>query len=140
MAAGYQSLGYIFLWKRTESKVKIRFVFFFFWRVTVDLYEKIVFYFLKMSKYYLYFITKVKKWKRNQKIVLFIDPMQYRMQQQSGGFNDSILVIWTSKMRHALVGKSSKMSIKSRESSSWTGMWGLIQLSKNWRLPRKSFV
>ncbi|XP_025154683.1 histone-lysine N-methyltransferase SETMAR-like [Harpegnathos saltator] len=40
-----------------------------------------------------------------------MDPIQYRMQQQSGGSNDSILVIWTSKMRHALELKISQKTV-----------------------------
>ena len=42
-------------------------------------------------------------------------------------------------MRHALVGQSSKKSMKSWKSSSQTGMWALIPLSKNSRLARKPF-
>ncbi|XP_017795068.1 PREDICTED: piggyBac transposable element-derived protein 4-like [Habropoda laboriosa] len=65
--------------------------------------------------------TKVKRRSRwPKKFVLFMDPIQYRMQQQSGGSNDSVLVIWMLKMRHALVGQSSKMWIKSWKSSSRT--------------------
>lgn len=65
-----------------------------------------------------------------------MDTIQYQMQQQSGGSNDSVLAIWTSKMRHALVGQSPKISIKS---SSRTDMWALKLLPRNWRLARNPF-
>ena len=34
-----------------------------------------------------------------------MDPIQNRMQQQSCGSNDFVLIIWTSKLRHALSGR-----------------------------------
>ncbi|XP_078052178.1 hydrocephalus-inducing protein homolog [Augochlora pura] len=49
----------------------------------------------------------------------------------NSGFNASVLVIWTSKMRHALVGYSSKMLIKSWKSSLQTGVGALIPLPRN---------
>ncbi|XP_076176306.1 histone-lysine N-methyltransferase SETMAR-like isoform X2 [Ptiloglossa arizonensis] len=40
-----------------------------------------------------------------------MDPIQYRMQQQNGGSNASVLVIRTSKMRHALELKVSQKTV-----------------------------